>query len=55
MTAEALIKDVVKAKHQTNARVMVFKRDVHTILKPTDTVPEEDNITDVMIHVPDLT
>ena len=56
-TAQEVIDAVVTEEFRPNARVMVSKSrglGQHIPLKPTDRVPEENEDTDIFIHIREL-
>lgn len=55
MTAGEYIQFVVHPDHVPNAVVMVShaRRGVHTVLKPQDQLPPDDEDTQVFIRIPD--
>lgn len=55
MTAGDYVQLIVKEEHWPDAQVFIFKRDIHTIAKPEELLPDEDDLCTIMIRVPDTT
>ena len=55
MTAGDYVQLVVKEEHWPDAQVLIFRRDEHKVAKPEEELPDEDDLTTIMIRVPDTT
>jgi len=55
MIAGDYVQLVVKEEHWPDDQVLIFKRDEHTVAKPDEELPDEDDLCTIMIRIPGTT